>query len=546
MVGLHPSGDNSIEPAEFMESDHERQPSMDFDDDIDDFDPAELLNQPLFEDSQNTLNLSKSDFEMPSYEEPAPEPTSISEESSANSDTATGNNNSNNIQVRQQQQHVALDQQQNLIIQRQQELLQQQNIQTQMPLMPQHLFGLQQQQQQHPFTTDVQSQHQQVHLRVEEVQRQIQAVQQQIQQVQFQSSEMETQTMQFQQGNQNMQFEQFQQGMIMNPTMANNFTRSPPERSASLPIITRMGGRPSLSPMQQQQQQANVIANMAFVGSMVMPPGSLNGPLPPGSLNSSIHSAAGMAAFSQQQQQQQMDNNSTRSHSSVPANMQGMTPNNMAMMLQSQPMDGTALSLASSVHNNALNMNTAPATTMQQPSAQVTGPDGETRTLGVGEAMEKLCESMKRSAMSRSLVKQISNRSLTQQNSARNLMKQHVQQGSVRNLVKQGSARNLVKQGSARNLVKQGSARNLGVTRQLSGRNLIRANSGRSIQRTCSGRGPSQDPKHRMQPHTIGSAGTNGPLGRGLLRHSSQSALMGPRNNPRTILQIDDNLVGRF
>merc|ERR1712226_320715 len=57
-------------------------------------------------------------------------------------------------------------------------------------------------------------------------------------------------------------------------------------------------------------------------------------------------------------------------------------------------------------------------------------------------AMEKLCQTMKRSAMSRTLVKQLSGRSLVKQSSGRNLMKQH----SGRNLgalSRQASGRSL-------------------------------------------------------------------------------------------------------
>uniref|UniRef100_A0A8J9X243 Uncharacterized protein n=1 Tax=Phaeodactylum tricornutum TaxID=2850 RepID=A0A8J9X243_PHATR len=56
----------------------------------------------------------------------------------------------------------------------------------------------------------------------------------------------------------------------------------------------------------------------------------------------------------------------------------------------------------------------------------------------LNEAMEKLCDSMKRSAMSRSMVKQYSGRNIGRQNSSRQLMQR---QGSNRSLLDDGSGR---------------------------------------------------------------------------------------------------------
>ena len=119
------------------------------------------------------------------------------------------------------------------------------------------------------------------------------------------------------------------------------------------------------------------------------------------------------------------------------------------------------------------------------------------------EAMEKLCESMKRSAMSRNLVKQLSGR----------------------NLVKQPSARSLTKQGSQRSLMnKQGSARNL-MRKQGSNRSLVSDHSGhRSSSGYFPARRSSIDTKHRIGREVLQSR----PMpGRGsLMRHLSQSALI--------------------
>jgi hypothetical protein len=175
------------------------------------------------------------------------------------------------------------------------------------------------------------------------------------------------------------------------------------------------------------------------------------------------------------------------------------------------------------------------------PGSQGQGPPGsqgqgaQKSPATVNEAMEKLCESMRRSAMSRSLVKQLSGRNLSRQNSARGLQRQN----------------------SGR-LTKQLSTKNLSRTN--SGRNLVRANSGRALQRTQSGRaalGPedgsnlpvrriAQSSKHRIQRDAVSSG--QGPPGRGVFRHKSQSAIIGMSQNnaPQMMLQIDDSTVGMF
>jgi len=136
--------------------------------------------------------------------------------------------------------------------------------------------------------------------------------------------------------------------------------------------------------------------------------------------------------------------------------------------------------------------------------------------MAYSDAMEKLCETMKRSAMSRTIVKQLSGR----------------------NLCKQGSQRNLSKQGSQRSLVKQNSGRNLMQT-QLSNRSL-----GGSEHDTTGRMGPvpnrrpAIDTKHRIARDA--HMGSTAP-GRGVFRHNSCSALLGARN---VQVQLDDSNLG--
>ena len=150
------------------------------------------------------------------------------------------------------------------------------------------------------------------------------------------------------------------------------------------------------------------------------------------------------------------------------------------------------------------------------------------------DAMEKLCETMKRSAMSRNLVKQMSGRSLTKQ-------------GSQRSLTKQGSHRNLLsKQLSGRDLnalARQASGRDL-MQRQLSARNLPRQSSLRGLGDDCSGlltptlvpnRRLIMDTKHRITRDALTGGGAPG---RGIFRHNSSSALLGHRKGAS--IQFDD------
>lgn len=103
-----------------------------------------------------------------------------------------------------------------------------------------------------------------------------------------------------------------------------------------------------------------------------------------------------------------------------------------------------------------------------------------------GIMMEKLCQTMKRSAMSRTLIKQISGGSLTTQHSERPLLKQ----------------------GSGRNLKKQSSGRNIGAqSRQSSNRSLTYESD--SSGGTVPTKKSTKDMKHRLRPNSHKSLNSN-------------------------------------
>ena len=150
------------------------------------------------------------------------------------------------------------------------------------------------------------------------------------------------------------------------------------------------------------------------------------------------------------------------------------------------------------------------------------GQTGQGGQVGVNGAMEKLCESMRRSAMSRSLVKQLSGRSVSRSSSGKLLPS------------------------------KQHSGR--GLSRQFSGC----SNSGRQLVRTASGRqsigdsgGPelpvrrsAHDSKHRIQRDALATSSLHNPR-RGVFRHHSQSSATGG-SNQKTVVNIDGNSIGMF
>jgi hypothetical protein len=118
----------------------------------------------------------------------------------------------------------------------------------------------------------------------------------------------------------------------------------------------------------------------------------------------------------------------------------------------------------------------------------------------VSEAMEKLCESMRRSAMSRNMVRQLSGRSAP----------------------------------TSRGM---GKSKSGGLVRG----NMSRTHSGAdALVRPGPIRRLTHDSKHRIQRDALSSSG--GPPGRGVFRHkSSQGALAGTTRS-----QIDDNTRGKF
>lgn len=126
----------------------------------------------------------------------------------------------------------------------------------------------------------------------------------------------------------------------------------------------------------------------------------------------------------------------------------------------------------------------------------------------MNDVMEKLSVSMRRSAMSRSMVKHISGRSLVSQNSARGLL---ASQGPSRG-PNQG---NIVNHHSNRNMMKQGSERSFGMD-------------GRPV------------PIRRLSTNA-----KHQPPGQSMHRNSSHRAL-NHSNHGQITLQIDDRNVGTF
>lgn len=180
-------------------------------------------------------------------------------------------------------------------------------------------------------------------------------------------------------------------------------------------------------------------------------------------------------------------------------------------------------SLASSMHNDSMhsqqvNVSTTPsappfgtfagnvsiATEMQssKPNFQVYDQPGMAQpqnAASLNEAMEKLCESMKRSAMTRSLVKQISGRSLVSQG----------RQGSSRGLLSRQNSGLMGKQRSNRSLMDESSGRGAPIRRM-------------------------SNSKHHIQHH-----------GRALYRHDSQQSL-NSQSNHGISLHIDGRNMGAF
>lgn len=535
--------------------------------DSDEFDPAALLSQPLFNDIDDDLNTDD-----------LSEPVPVSEASSASSGSQFQKQ-----QQQQQQQTNAFQHQQGYFQQQQQQ--QQQRSQPGSPSfsgVPQHmsqnrgatspLNQMSNFNTNTPLETNLNQQN--VNFRVQEVQSRIQKVQEQIQRVQQESNAtmigQSSNSMMGQQPQQN-----FQVSGMMNPTGGSGggmgSSRSPPGRSVSMPIKrNNLQGNPMNQPtfmMQQPMQNMQTLQQQqAMMGTSM--DGSVNSAM--SNVNNSMTSNMNAInnSFSNMNMQnfgqQGMENGSVPVsagfNSNMPMMQQSMQQNMAMNQLTPTPFaDGGPASRQNSLPQAApSNMNMMGGQTpsgmisggsfdpshMQQAfqSTQAQGmlptsSSGQGGKPGVNEAMEKLCETMRRSAMSRSMVKQLSGRSLTRSSSGRGLTKQT----SNRSLSRQNSGR-LVKQMSGRNLARASSGRSIG-----------RANSGLALQRSASGRQilmdgseipirrVAQDTKHRIQRDVV--ATSQGPPGRGVFRHKSQSAIQGAT---KTILNIDGNSVGMF
>jgi hypothetical protein len=494
----------------------------------DEFDPAALLSQPLFDDEADELNLSKHAFV--DMHDGIPEHVHVTTESgpdSSQSHNAYGHAANFSMQQQQQQQQVLFQ------LQQQQQMASLSGNET--AFEPNSLeypsqgpfLAFDQQDVGHQAgmgMNNVHNQQHEVNKRMLEVQQKIQQVEQQIQNVQLggppPSVHLENQDPQVLEHQSMLQHEGFlgmagaQQGNM------SSFTRSPPGRSISMPA-QRLRMSPA-SPftnsfvMQQQQQQQNALQAMSE---------SLN----------SAYTEPGIG-----QRHQMMSDASTRS---VPAQMGTDSGMSRLALMQQATMQGVGHPPLTSqlggngpvARNNSLprmGNNSLPPVGLPQSISMVMPVDtgevggmaggsfdvaamaqgfaasnqqsgGDQPPSNVNEAMEKLCESMRRSAMSRSLVKQFSGRSLTRSHSGHGLSRSN----------------------SGR-MTKNLSGRNLG--RNNSGRQLSGANSGRSLQRTHSGRQVpvdtpelqpvrrmSQDTKHRLTPT------------RGVFRNHSTTAIMG-------------------
>lgn len=493
------------------------------------FDPSDLLSDPLFDDSGDTdvLNLSKTMADIIHVGPPERVATESGSESSRSRHDVRGGmygqDADSTLQQLQEQQEVAFQLQR-----QQQEQMAALGLNEHGPFEPESFIASQDQlggafhqddvsHQPGMDMNNVHSQQHEVNKRMLEVQQKIQQVEQQIQSVQLRVPT----TPSAQSENQNSQLLQ-QQGFQGNPGAPpgsmSPFTRIPPGRSISMPA-QRLRQSPA-SPftnsfvMQQQQQQQNALQSMsqsqnsAYSEPAYQQKLQLMNDLSTQSVPAQIGSDSGMSQLASMQQ----------------ATMQGVGPSPLNPQMQGgpnspymrnkslprsrnnslppvgMPPQSIDMGMAGDMGDNMVG-NLIPGTfdvaAMSQSFAaanQQTGGDQQP----YNEAMEKLCESMRRSAMSRSLVKQLSGTPLPRSHSG-------VQRTNSGRLTK--------------------------VVRSNSGRQLSRANSGKSLQRNHSGlkvfmggvestelqpaRRMSQDSKHRMTPT------------RGVFRNHSTTAVIG-------------------
>ncbi|CAJ1935731.1 unnamed protein product [Cylindrotheca closterium] len=302
-----------------------------------------------------------------------------------------------------------------------------------------------------------------VTMKMQKLQQQIQQVQSQIQHVQFQSNRLEMQS-----SHVDAQNSAPQNGMsAMN--MPQNHLNNMGNMSA-MNNMSNMNNMNAMNNMNNMNQSQNQQSPFGLQG-MMNPSSGMNRRAPDRSFSAPVvpRSVGFRGNFMEPQQE--------RRH-------------------EKQPQAGTSLAaMAASLQGGG-----------QASSGQ--GSTGGEPPGNVNEAMEKLCESMRRSAMSRSMVRQLSGRSAPNS---------------------RGMSRS-----------KSGGLPRGTLGRNASGRSIQRAHSGTDSLRGAPIRRPTQDTKYRIQRDALSNSG--GPPGRGVFRHkSSQGALGGT-----TRLQIDDSTVGMF
>lgn len=396
-----------------------------------------------------------------------------------------------------------------------------------------------------PMDMDFSMQQEDINLQIQDIQERIQQVQDEIQQAQ-QTNNMIV-------GQHSMMNQQPQQQQNFSSMMGTNQSgmgplRYPPGRSISMPIrrVQRSNvDQPTFmmqQPMQQLQQQQPTIQEQQQKLQQLQQQ---------------------LQQQQQMQQQQAMMNISmdTSMNSTMSTNTNAMQGFNQQSIMQQQQQDmgnmgplspnpfggdgGQIVSQNSMPQSSQLNLNQVGGNTLDfmansvkrnfdqapqmprsfQARAQGNSGSGSAGQPGVNEAMEKLCESMRRSAMSRSLVKQLSGRSVSRTSSGRNLSRQNSATFNGRSIARANSGRS--------------------ITRASSGRSIQRSSSGRSVLLGKGGELPvqriAQDSKHRIQRDHLGN--NQGPPGRGVFRHKSQGAIMGAS---KTVLNIDGNTIGMF
>lgn len=291
-------------------------------------------------------------------------------------------------------------------------------------------------------------------------------------------------------------------GKTSDTSSSNNPQRTTPMRSVSFDEDP-VGNNPFQ--MQQMQQQLNQVDNGGDLSQSMHTPftTAATSQSPGENLNSSLHSVQSRMAAQQQLAQQQMNMNNMQLQQLRQQPMTGVQPVNASV----QPVQSFAFQNNVSIARNELN---GSKHGLHPTTGIATSGPGQPKPLN--NAMEKLCESMKRSAMTRNLVKQISSRGVTRQGSARGMV---VRQNSARGmLARQNSSRGgalVMGQGSSRRLMDDSSGRSAPIRRM-----------------------SSMNAKHTLQHH-----------GRGVFRHDSQQSLNNSAHGAMG-LNIDGRNMGTF